>query len=202
MVTTRREVSIDKDTEVRVATRVSGESAVRQVEINEPVEKRSFDSASQIRITPERTFSTDKEIMPSVIREERHSVSQEQEKRVEAQKLTQKEKVMLCVYGAIAVILALIVFATGMAITSASSDVNALESRLAARSEIIAVQESELAYYMDDETIVNAAASMGMESVTAATELELIDMSGVAEYTAKTNPFDAFCDFISSIFGG
>lgn len=202
MVTTRREVSIDKDAEVRVATRVSGESAVRQVEINEPVTKKFSGTDSQIRITPERTFSADKEIMPSVIREERYSVSQEQEKHVEAQKLTQKEKVMLCVYGAIAVILALIVFATGMAITSVGNDVSALESRLAARSEIVAMQESELAYYMDDETIINAAVSMGMESVTAATELELIDMSAAADYTAKTNPFDAFCDFISSIFGG
>ena len=134
MITTRREVNIDNgNTELRSHTvkRVAPEERV--VSINPEVEVKPFadtavssgaveraNARETYRVTADMTLD---ELMPTIKSDNRLEEKEESETR----KLSSKTKVMLCVYMATALILALIVLATGLAIGSASKEVASLE---------------------------------------------------------------------------
>ena len=209
MITTRREVNIDNgNTELRSHTvkRVAPEERV--VSINPEVEVKTFAdtavssgaveraNAREIyRVTADMTLD---ELMPTIKSDNRLEENEESETR----KLSSKTKVMLCVYMATALILALIVLATGLAIGSASKEVASLESEVKFQSEQLAETDVKLSYLGDELTITGAATELGMVKTDGATEIELIDYVDGASYEARTGAFDKFCDFVSKVFGG
>ena len=138
------------------------------------------------------------ELMPTIKSDNRLEEKEERETR----KLSSKTKVMLCVYMATALILALIVLATGLAIGSASKEVASLESEVKFQSEQLAETDVKLSYLGDELTITGAATELGMVKTDGATEIELIDYVDGASYEARTGAFDKFCDFVSKVFGG
>ena len=209
MITTRREVNIDNgNTELRSHTvkRVAPEERV--VSINPEVEVKPFaDTAASsgtveranaretYRVTADMTLD---ELMPTIKSDNRLEEKEERETR----KLSSKTKVMLCVYMATALILALIVLATGLAIGSASKEVASLESEVKFQSEQLAETDVKLSYLGDELTITGAATELGMVKTDGATEIELIDYVDGASYEARTGAFDKFCDFVTKVFGG
>lgn len=209
MITTRREVNIDNgNTELRSHTvkRVAPEERV--VSINPEVEVKPFadtavssgtveraNARETYRVTADMTLD---ELMPT-IKSDNHL--EEKEER-ETRKLSSKTKVMLCVYMATALILALIVLATGLAIGSASKEVASLESEVKFQSEQLAETDVKLSYLGDELTITGAATELGMVKTDGVTEIELIDYVDGASYEARTGAFDKFCDFVSKVFGG
>ena len=123
------------------------------------------------------------------------------EKR-EPQKLSSKAKTMLGIYAATALILAIIVLATGLAIGGASSDVVALENRVLAQSALLSESDATLRHLSDDATITGEATDLGMVKSSSATAIDLIQLGEVTEYPERTNGFDKFCDFLSKLIGG
>ena len=67
---------------------------------------------------------------------------------------------------------------------------------------ILEEQDAQIKYLSDDETIMAAAEAMGMVESTDATEIEMLTLSDSVTYEAKSNAFDALCDFLSNIIGG
>ena len=126
----------------------------------------------------------------------------EESEQKDTQKLSSKAKIMLCVYLATALILALIVLATGLAITGTSKEVAALENEVKTQSALLADSEAMLSHLSDDLTITGSATEMGMVKTEDATKIELIKISDKTSYEERTNAFDRFCDFISGIIGG
>ncbi len=209
MITTRREVNIDNgNTELRSQTvkRIAPEERI--ISINPEVEVKPFTdtavssakveratSAETYRVTADMTLD---EFMPTIKSDNRLEEKEEQETR----KLSSKTKVMLCVYMATALILALIVLATGLAIGGASKEVAVLENEVKFQSAQLAETDVKLAYLGDDLTITGAATELGMVKNDSATEVELLDYVDGVNYEARTGAFDKLCDFISKVFGG
>lgn len=206
MITTRREVNIDNGATAynsRTVQRIAPEEKI--VSIAPEAEVKTFndsqvvsaplDTASQqnVRIMPRMDFD---DLMPVIKNEE------VQERKEETRKLSSKAKVMLVVYLATALILALIVLATGLAITGASGEVAALENEVRTQSAVLAESEAVLAHLSDDVTITGAAVNQGMVKTDAQKEIELIELTDKTNYEARSNAFDRFCDFVSGIFGG
>ena len=209
MITTRREVNIDNgNTELRSQTvkRIAPEERI--ISINPEVEVKPFtdtavSSAKVERATSEETYRvtadmTLDEFMPTIKSDNRLEEKEEQETR----KLSSKTKVMLCVYMATALILALIVLATGLAIGGASKEVAVLENEVKFQSAQLAETDVKLAYLGDDLTITGAATELGMVKNDGATEVELLDYVDGVNYEARTGAFDKLCDLISKVFGG
>ena len=209
MITTRREVNIENGgtaLKSRTVKRIAPEEKI--VSIAPEVEVRPFTEAKanaaaaavteqqqEIRITPKMELV---DLMP-VIKSEQPVEDNENK---EAQKLSSKAKVMLVVYMATALILALIVLATGLAITGASKDVAELENEVRTQSALLADSEAMLRHLSDDVTITGAATDLGLVKSEAAEEIELIGLSEKTGYEERTNAFDRFCDFLSGIIGG
>lgn len=209
MITTRREVNIDNgNTELRSQTvkRIAPEERI--ISINPEVEVKPFTdtavssakverstSAETYRVTADMTLD---EFMPTIKSDNRLEEKEEQETR----KLSSKTKVMLCVYMATALILALIVLATGLAIGGASKEVAVLENEVKFQSAQLAETDVKLAYLGDDLTITGAATELGMVKNDGATEVELLDYVDGVNYEARTGAFDKLCDLISKVFGG
>lgn len=209
MITTRREVNIDNgNTELRSQTvkRIAPEERI--ISINPEVEVKPFTdtavssakveratNAETYRVTADMTLD---EFMPTIKSDNRLEEKEEQETR----KLSSKTKVMLCVYMATALILALIVLATGLAIGGASKEVAVLENEVKFQSAQLAETDVKLAYLGDDLTITGAATELGMVKNDGATEVELLDYVDGVNYEARTGAFDKLCDFISKVFGG
>ena len=209
MITTRREVNIDNgNTELRSQTvkRIAPEERI--ISINPEVEVKPFtdtavSSAKVERATSEETYRvtadmTLDEFMPTIKSDNRLEEKEEQETR----KLSSKTKVMLCVYMATAIILALIVLATGLAFGGASKEVAVLENEVKFQSAQLAETDVKLAYLGDDLTITGAATELGMVKNDGATEVELLDYVDGVNYEARTGAFDKLCDLISKVFGG
>ena len=210
MITTRREVNIENGSTAlksRTVKRIAPEE--KYVSISPEVEVKPFketasqtggasfaaEKAQEMRITPKMDLS---DLMPVIKSDE---TAEESEQKV-TQKLSSKAKIMLCVYLATALILALIVLATGLAITGTSKEVAALENEVKTQSALLADSEAMLSHLSDDLTITGSATEMGMVKTEDATKIELIKISDKTSYEERTNAFDRFCDFISGIIGG
>ena len=210
MITTRREVNIENGSTAlksRTVKRIAPEE--KYVSISPEVEVKPFketasqtggasfaaEKAQEMRITPKMDLS---DLMPVIKSDE----TAEESEQKDTQKLSSKAKIMLCVYLATALILALIVLATGLAITGTSKEVAALENEVKTQSALLADSEAMLSHLSDDLTITSSATEMGMVKTEDATKIELIKISDKTSYEERTNAFDRFCDFISGIIGG
>ena len=199
MITTRREVDIDNGNTVtatavkRITAQERTFTVPSEIEVEAPVINAQ---TTTTRITP--ALEQD-ELMPVVRRKEEY---EEVEEKKESRALSSRTKAMVFVYMATALILALIVLATGLAITSANSEVAALESEVRTQSVVLAESENALAHYGDDLTITGSATEMGMVKNEGATQVELVKLNDSVSYNARTNAFDRFCDFLSKIIGG
>ncbi len=210
MITTRREVNIENGSTAlksRTVKRIAPEE--KYISISPEVEVKPFketasqtggasfaaEKAQEMRITPKMDLS---DLMPVIKSDE----TAEESEQKDTQKLSSKAKIMLCVYLATALILALIVLATGLAITGTSKEVAALENEVKTQSALLADSEAMLSHLSDDLTITGSATEMGMVKTEDATKIELIKISDKTSYEERTNAFDRFCDFISGIIGG
>lgn len=210
MITTRREVNIENGSTAlksRTVKRIAPEE--KYVSISPEVAVKPFketasqtggasftaEKAQEMRITPKMDLS---DLMPVIKSDE----TAEESEQKDTQKLSSKAKIMLCVYLATALILALIVLATGLAITGTSKEVAALENEVKTQSALLADSEAMLSHLSDDLTITGSATEMGMVKTEDATKIELIKISDKTSYEERTNAFDRFCDFISGIIGG
>lgn len=211
MITTRREVNIDNGgtaLKSRTVKRIAPEE--KYVSISPEVEVKPFretasqtgvstvsgaEKAQEMRITPKMDLG---DLMPVIKSED----AAEENEQKEAQKLSSKAKIMLCVYLATALILALIVLATGLAITGTSKEVAALENEVKTQSAMLAESEAMLSHLSDDLTITGAATELGMVKTDEAAKIELLKISDKTSYEERTNAFDRFCDFLSGIIGG
>ena len=198
MITTRREVNIDNGVASYASVkRIAPEERI--VSVNPEVEVGAAESA--VRLAPD--YET--EFMPVVTREEISETKADEAVKVEADNhvtLTHKAKMALCVYIACAFIVALLVLATGIALTSAGGEVASLENEVRTQSAVLAEKQAVIDYLLDDETVAEAAKSAGMVKSEGARTIDLIEMKEIADPVARTNAFDRFCDFLGSIFGG
>lgn len=196
MITTRREVNIENVTTDTVK-RITPDNTVQ---INSEVEVRPFsevsavDTKKEYRITPHMDMS---DLMPVIKSDD---VVEEEHETPRA--LERKTKMALCIYLATALIIALIVLVTGAAITNTSGEVAMLEQQILAQSNVLSEQDAQITYLSDELTIEQSAGELGMVKGNGATEIEMLSLSEQTNYEARTNAFDGFCDFISSIFGG
>ncbi len=208
MITTERKVNIDSGNLVlkkQTAQHVLPEERI--ISINPEVEVKSYTDTAVSSATIKRTTDVqasepadmldESEFMPTITREERVEGREEQI----THKLSSKAKVMLCVYMATAVILAIIVLATGLAIGGASKEVSVLESEVKFQSAQLAEIDEKLTYLGDELTITDAASELGLVAVDNTTEVELLDYADGMNYEVHTSAFDIFCDFVSGIFG-
>lgn len=204
MITTKREVDIESGatstvghTVTRVTTEAKVASVPSEVEVRHFGERASVAPAERNTVTRVTARIDEEELMPVIRRSE-----EIEEEKAEERVLSSKEKAMVFVYMAASLILALIVLITGLAITGATKEVNALESEVRTQSVVLAEANELLAHYSDDATIAEAASALGMVEAGNATEVELVELTSKASYTERTNAFDKFCDFFSKIIGG
>lgn len=192
MITTSREVDTERGTvsyTTRSVKRISPEEKI--ISINPDVEIKPFSEAAASPVAVEKTV-----FMPT-IENEQTAVPEKKEE----QKLSSRAKIMLYVYMATAVILAMIVMITGLAIGRASKEVVSLENTLSAQSQVLTAQNETIAYLGDEATIAEKASELGMTVTSGATAIDLIELVSAPEYSAKTNAFDKFCDFLGGIIG-
>ncbi len=199
MITTRREVNIDNGVASYAAVkRIAPEERI--VSVNPEVEVGAAEPA--VRIAPE---FTETEFMPVVTRDDETEVKVSADERPEVENhvnLSHKAKMALCVYIACAFIVALLVLATGIALTSVNGEVVNLENEVRSQSAVLAEKQAVIDYLLEDETVAEAAKNAGMVKSDGVRAIDLIEMEEVAAPAARTNAFDRFCDFLGSIFGG
>lgn len=206
MITTKREVNIENggtELKSRTVQRVAPAErivSVPEVEvkpysqrIESDARQREADEQPAVRISPQMDPG---DLMP-VIKSE--PPKQEETHKVG---LTSKAKVMLGVYAATAIILAMIVLATGLAINGASDQIVALENSVVAQSALLAESEATLRHLSDEDTITGEAVRRGMVRTESSTEVDLVELGAPESYAARSNAFDKFCDFLSGIIGG
>lgn len=116
--------------------------------------------------------------------------------------LDSRAKIMLCVYVAVALVLAIAVIATGVSISQASVASDELTLQIAQKQTVIAEQETTLAALRDADNIREKAAANGMvqagESVYDAPAAADV---GYPEAEPHTNGFDKFLDWLSKVIG-
>ncbi|WP_251546123.1 hypothetical protein [Pumilibacter intestinalis] len=143
------------------------------------------------------------DVMPS-IRTRAYAKEQEKEQPAPREKtrISGKGKVALLVYAAAVVILAVMVIATGLAVSSINASSASLENEIAAKNARLSELNAEIREYTNLDKITGAAINNGMEKVEGATEVELLPTESPTDYEGRTNWFDKFCDFLSNIVGG
>lgn len=158
-----------------------------------------MDTETTFAYTPREDYATDltvdpvKEVMPKIKRER---VTEPAKK----ERIAAKTQLMLFAYLAVAVVLAVAVIATGIAISNANNRASQLESELALKLATINSQAAELEVLNDENVIADKAANQGMIKVDNATSVELIPLGDKVVYEASSNWFDKLCDALSKVF--
>ena len=174
------------------ATRITAESNA-DVETYIPVSESKQDEEVIERIfVPNQTVET----MPTVSKE-RKPVEQK-----EITAITMRNKVMLGVYLMIAVVLAVIVAATGIIIGDRSAELASVEGDIKTATVVLNLQEAEIEELMSDASVLERAEMSGMIKPEDITEVPLIPMDNATGYAQSSNFFDSVCDWISGAFGG
>ena len=174
------------------ATRITAESNA-DVETYIPVSESKQDEEVIERIfVPNQTVET----MPTVSKE-RKPVEQK-----EITAITMRNKVMLGVYLMIAVVLAVIVAATGIIIGDRSAELASVEGDIKTATVVLNLQEAEIEELMSDASVLERAEMSGMIKPEDVTEVPLIPMDNATGYAQSSNFFDSVCDWISGAFGG
>lgn len=175
---------------------VPADPVYKTVTKNEPVREQ------QVMVEKKAVRVAD--IMPVIAA--KRTIKAETEKAPET---TRREKMLspvmkkaLIAYLSVIVILTIAVIATGVVINSVSAEINAAEAESMSMSQTIALQQAELERLADPEYLGTIAKEeLNMTEINSVITGKLVDVKQKQAETA-TNPFDAFCDWISSIFGG
>ena len=117
-------------------------------------------------------------------------------------KVSGRMKVYLGVYLVVAAVLAVLVIATGIAVSNVTADADRLQSEIAVQNEVLAAQNAEILRLTDIDRITGKAVNNGMKKMENAKEVELLPTSDPMVYEGRTNWFDRFCDWLSKIIGG
>ena len=174
------------------ATRITAESSAN-VETYIPVSEVKQDEDVIERIfVPNQPVDT----MPTVSKE-RKPVEQK-----EVTAISVRNKVMLGVYLMVALVLSVIVAATGIIIGNRSSELASVEGEIKTATAILNVQEAEIADLMSDASVLERAELSGMIKPENVTEVPLIPMNNATGYVESSNFFDRVCDWVSGVFGG
>ncbi|MBD5132119.1 MAG: hypothetical protein HDT28_05985 [Clostridiales bacterium] len=113
-----------------------------------------------------------------------------------------KTKIMLCVYVAVAIVLAIAVIATGVSISAASSELSVISESISQNQAVISEQQSTLASLRDDDAIRGKAVESGMiQASVPAFNVSPTENVEYPEAEPHTNGFDEFCDWLSQIIG-
>lgn len=212
MITTKRTALSEKEYETKLNTRIEAQfdtekTPYYKIEPISTVEPVVFDKPTT-RIEAKKDIES---VMPTVKKPERKAVPvqkeeipvvMEEEKHEAVAKLDARTKTIVAMYAIVSFILAAIVLATGLAITGKTAAVASLEGELQAAYNTVLSQQEQIAYLSDEAVVSDSASNLGMVQSGAAEEIELIPLGDEVTYEARTNGFDAFCDFVSSIFGG
>lgn len=157
----------------------------------------AFDTTTTVRIG-ERAQGED--LMPTVHREEKAEAPVKKKAQLE-----QKSKTMLIVYVVLAVVLAVTVFAIGLAVSGVKGQNAQAQSRVDAYAATISAQEAQIMHLMSDDTIRGVATDpngqLKMVEIGAVQSLNPIQPAANVDYPERTNFFDKICDFLSGIFG-
>lgn len=211
--TARKNVEVDLNVNPDTELRFSRREAFVEPEVDASVrpepkrEEPLYSTRENPRATvaaPARKRTTAKlpaeDVMPTIRTEAEPTVERATPARRSDSLLSRRTKVMLAVYSAIAVVLAAIVIATGIALSSGTARVTVLEQTVAARNEILAAQTTEILNLENDTMLTGLAVQQGMTKVNSVTEFDLLPVVDPVEMTARTNWFDRFCDWLSNIF--
>lgn len=209
MITTKRTALSEKEYETKLNTRIEANFETEQARgfnldtmpVIEPElnTQRITPAKSQDQVMP--TIRQERKITPA--KEEISGVkSEESTESATANKIDARTKMIMAMYIGVSFILAMIVLATGLALTGQNAKVAGLENSVRQAYNTVVSQQEQIDYLSDEAVVGNAADDLGMVQNTGAEEIELIPLGEVVTYDARTNGFDQFCDFLSNIFGG
>ncbi|MDE6401484.1 MAG: hypothetical protein K2L54_02610 [Clostridiales bacterium] len=202
-------IMTDADVDIRNAEPKSAQPAYTTLTSAPPaIEKRVIADVPP-RPVKEQTPREREDILPTVktrkYATERHA---EEEKPAEAsvrrerRALQPRTKVLLCVYIAVALVLAIAVIATGVSISRATAQADMIVGQISQKQAVIAEQEKTLATVLDADAIRGKAEQLGM--VSAGNPTYTAPDSPTVEYPEAdphTNWFDKFCEWTSKVFG-
>lgn len=114
--------------------------------------------------------------------------------------LSHSMKKALIAYLSIVIVLTIAVIITGVAISSVSASIAGDEAAATTLTQTIALQQAELESLSDPETLGKLAAELNMTEVTTSVTTPLVPIRE-KETVSNTNPWDAFLDWMGSIFG-
>lgn len=117
-------------------------------------------------------------------------------------RLSGKTKAALFAYVAAVVILAIIVIATGLAVSNIGAQASELESEIAAKNNTLSSLNAQIEASTDLDRVTGAAYNNGMSKIETSETVDLLPTVDSIEYEGRTNWFDKFCDFIGKIIGG
>ena len=174
------------------ATRITPESSANiETYVSVSEAKRDEEVIERIFV-PNQVVDT----MPTVSKE-RKPVEQK-----EVTAISMKNKIMLGVYLMVAIVLSVIVAATGIIIGNKSAELASIEGDISTATVVLGMQEEEIAQLMSQESILERAELNGMIAPENIVEVPLISMDASVGYQASTNFFDKVCDWVSQVFGG
>lgn len=210
--TGRRNVEVDLNVNPDTELHFSRREAFVEPEIESPVrpEPKREEPLYSTRENPRATVAAPtrkrtaaklpaEDVMPTIRTEAEPTTERAMPAPRNESLLSRRTKIMLAVYSAIAVVLAVIVIATGIALSSGTARVTALEQTVAARNETLAAQTAEILNLENDTMLTGLAVRQGMTKVSSVTEFDLLPVVDQVEVTARTNWFDRFCDWLSNI---
>ncbi len=116
--------------------------------------------------------------------------------------LDARAKILLCVYVAVALVLAIAVIATGVSISRATVASDDLTMQIAQKQTVIAEQETTLAALRDADNIREKATANGMvQAGNSVYDAPATENVGYPEAKPHTNAFDVFLDWLSKVIG-
>lgn len=152
-------------------------------------------------VTVPKKESTEKDYMPSIRTMEYLNRAKEMNKN-SREKMEGKTKIMLAVYMLAVIVLSAIVIATGIAVSNVSNRVENLETEYVAKAEVVDTQNNQIDKLSDPDYITGRAYGNGMKGIEETEEIPLLAMNNSVSYEPRTNWFDSFCKWVSSLIGG
>lgn len=154
---------------------------------------RKIDSETNI-YSPREAFIKPKqreEVMPRIKNEI---------KPIPKDSVSAKTKILLAAYIVIAIILAGVVIATGMAITEVGNRNTELENRILNLDAQITEQINLLERYSDNTYMRGKASELNMENINDYKSIPLVNTVESVQYSQTTNWFDKLCNFLNILF--
>ena len=202
-------IMTDADVDIRNAQPQTAQPTYTTLNVAPPVTERPIAAEVPPRPVREQAPREREDILPTVkTRKYATENRAEEEKPAEAavrrehRALQPRTKVLLCVYVAVALVLAIEVIATGVSISRATAQADSMILQINQKQAIIVEQEKELATALDADAIRGKAEQMGMVSAGDPTYTAPDAPSyEYPEADEHTNWFDKLCEWTSKIFG-